>query len=84
MTLCCSSNRTLAQLVSPELVTYAFFHPLQSQSKMENAEVLEMTVKRVEGCLLNRAQGIHSVSVFTREYAMKQLPVVYFPLFGTH
>uniref|UniRef100_G3PJN9 Transcription cofactor HES-6 n=1 Tax=Gasterosteus aculeatus TaxID=69293 RepID=G3PJN9_GASAC len=36
--------------------------PLQSQSKMENAEVLEMTVKRVEGCLLNRAQEVDAAS----------------------
>lgn len=32
-------------------------HPLQLQSKMENAEVLEMTVKRVESILQTRAQG---------------------------
>ncbi|XP_037314982.2 transcription cofactor HES-6 [Pungitius pungitius] len=33
-----------------------------SQSKMENAEVLEMTVKRVESCLLNRAQEVDAAS----------------------
>ncbi|KAK9539243.1 hypothetical protein VZT92_004360 [Zoarces viviparus] len=32
------------------------------QSKMENAEVLEMTVKRVEGVLQNRAQEVDAVN----------------------
>ncbi|XP_040000616.1 transcription cofactor HES-6 [Xiphias gladius] len=32
------------------------------QSKMENAEVLEMTVKRVEGILKNRAQEVDAVN----------------------
>ncbi|XP_074507425.1 transcription cofactor HES-6 [Sebastes fasciatus] len=32
------------------------------QSKMENAEVLEMTVKRVESILLNRAQEVDAVN----------------------
>lgn len=36
-----------------------WFFP-QFHSKMENAEVLEMTVKKVEDILKNRAQGIRS------------------------
>lgn len=37
-------------------VAAAFLSP-QLQSKMENAEVLEETVKHVESVLQNRAQG---------------------------
>lgn len=32
----------------------------QFHSKMENAEVLEMTVKKVEDILKNRTQGLHN------------------------
>jgi len=57
---------TLASLCCQRLLLNALFHPLQLQSKMENAEVLEMTVKRVEGVLQSRAQGTHLAFPFTR------------------
>lgn len=37
-----------------------FLFPAQLHSKTENAEVLEMTVKKVEEVLKNRSQGLHS------------------------
>lgn len=41
----------------------------QFHSKMENAEVLEMTVKKVEDVLKNRNQGLHApVSTNTHTY----------------
>lgn len=39
----------------------------QFHSKMENAEVLEMTVKKVEDVLKNRNQGLHA-PVFTNTH----------------
>ena len=38
---------------------------------MENAEVLEMTVKRVESILQNRAQGKHYTFKFINQQAVK-------------
>lgn len=45
---------------------------------MENAEVLEMTVKRVESILQNRAQGKRYIFMFSWEYAIKPQFIKYF------
>jgi hypothetical protein len=47
----------------PSLVFYSFIHSSQLQSKMENAEVLELTVRRVENILQSQAQGTTRVSM---------------------
>ena len=44
----------------------------QFHSKMENAEVLEMTVKKVEDVLKNRNQGLHT-SVSTNTHSTDSL-----------
>lgn len=53
------------------LTSFSFCHPLQLQSKMENAEVLEMTVKRVESILQNRAQGKNYTFMCINQQAVK-------------
>jgi len=50
-------NVFMAVVLSLKACFFSCLIHSQLQSKLENAEVLELTVKRVESILQNRAQG---------------------------